>query len=161
MGKEPDYVVQLRILYNTYTGKELEQAIGVTTRSIQNYLKEENRTTPSNDVVSNIREAYAKHANGEPIKKESAPLEGADYKDKYIALLERNLKVEQEVSEVRKSLEQSSIDNLALATKILEGQAEIREMLLEHIAHNIAALPDAKQGGKNKNHTAGNSGSVA
>jgi hypothetical protein len=87
MSNEPEYIKQLRELYKTYTGKELEQALDVTTRSIQNYLKPENPTVPGGAVIDNIREAFAKHIKGQGIKKNPDPLD-QDFRSKYLALIE-------------------------------------------------------------------------
>jgi transcriptional regulator with XRE-family HTH domain len=64
MPKQSDYVKQLSELYQTYTGKELEEVLGVTTRSIQNYIKEDEPTIPRPEVIEKIREAYANHSTG-------------------------------------------------------------------------------------------------
>lgn len=37
---------------------------------MQNYLKKENPTTPGKDVINKIREVYAKHERGQPIREE-------------------------------------------------------------------------------------------
>jgi transcriptional regulator with XRE-family HTH domain len=67
---ESKYTKQLETLYNAYPGKDLEAALGVTIRSMQNYLKKENPTTPGKDVINKIREVYAKHERGQPIREE-------------------------------------------------------------------------------------------
>jgi hypothetical protein len=61
------YINQLQELYDTYPGKELEAALGVTVRSMQNYLKKENATIPGRDVVNRIREVYANFKDGKPL----------------------------------------------------------------------------------------------
>lgn len=70
MVQEPDYIIQLRELYENYPGKELESALGVTIRSIQNYLKKEERTTPGKEVIGKIREAFANYKEGRAIADE-------------------------------------------------------------------------------------------
>jgi predicted transcriptional regulator len=67
MTKQIDYLNQLQELYDAYTGKELEAALGVTTRSIQNYLKQGNPAKPGKGVIIKIREVYAKHQEGKPL----------------------------------------------------------------------------------------------
>lgn len=65
------YTKQLQELYDAYPGKDLEAVLKVSIRSIQNYLKKYNATTPGKDVINRIREVYAKHEKGEDITGEA------------------------------------------------------------------------------------------
>jgi hypothetical protein len=74
------YIAQLQELYDAYPGKELEAALGVTVRSMQNYLKQENPTIPGKEVINRIREVYANYKQGRPLveAKESEPPKTAE-----------------------------------------------------------------------------------
>ena len=87
MSESKPYVAQLAELYESYKGKELEEVLGVTTRSIQNYLKEENPSTPGKEVIAAIREVFAKHSAGIPIGQLKPNDSDDDYKEKYFGLL--------------------------------------------------------------------------
>jgi transcriptional regulator with XRE-family HTH domain len=91
MDHEPEYIKQLRELYKTYTGRELEAALGISIRSVQNYLKEENPTIPSNKVIKKVREVFAHHvSNGNLEIKNPGPEPDQGYKDLYIAQLKEH-----------------------------------------------------------------------
>jgi transcriptional antiterminator len=132
MTQPTAYKAQLSELYKTYTGKELEQAIGVSTRSIQNYLKEEKPSIPGPEVVRKIHEAYAKHQKeGVIINKESTPTE-VDYRDEYIALLKKTIQEkENSLHRLELNLNQMKIDMDLLAARILEGQKEVVQQVSE------------------------------
>jgi hypothetical protein len=137
MTQPTAYKEQLKELYQTYTGKELEQAIGVSTRSIQNYLKEEKPSLPGPEVVRKIREAYAKHQKeGVILNKESTP-EGVDLKDKYITLLEATVREKSElIHKVETSLALLPESMQMLTDLILQGQTA----LLRRMEENFEAL---------------------
>jgi transcriptional regulator with XRE-family HTH domain len=83
MTKEADYKKQLRELYEMHKGKELEAALGITIRSVQNYLKEEDPRTPSPEIQEKIRETFANHCEGRPLDYQIAE-EGGGSIDKLI-----------------------------------------------------------------------------
>lgn len=62
-----NHIDELQELYNNYKGKDLETVLGVSVRSIQNYLKEENPSTPNDKVVEKIHEAFANHKAGKAL----------------------------------------------------------------------------------------------
>jgi hypothetical protein len=62
------YINQLQELYDTYPGKELEAALGVSVRSMQNYIKKDGPTVPGKDVQNRIREVYANFKEGKPLE---------------------------------------------------------------------------------------------
>jgi hypothetical protein len=61
------YKNELRELYESYSGKELEKALGISQRSMQNYLKEDDPRTPKPEIQTRIHEAFANHRNGKPL----------------------------------------------------------------------------------------------
>lgn len=69
--KKLNYKDELQELYKIYKGKDLEAALGVSVRSIQNYLKDENPSTPGDDVIDKIHEAFANYKEGKPLKSEA------------------------------------------------------------------------------------------
>lgn len=98
MQKEATFRDKLKELQDNYKGRELEEAVGVSYRQITNYLRTENPATPSNEIIQNIQEAFQKHKRGEPIRREVVSTD-SNYKDKYIALLERQLRDQQDTIE--------------------------------------------------------------
>jgi predicted transcriptional regulator len=162
MSNEPEYVKQLRELYKAYTGRELEAALGVTTRSIQNYIKEAERTTPSNPTINKIRELFAKHAKGEKLEIKNPDRSDQDLKDKYIQLLERMDREKTELLEkVSLSLSLLPKSNEALTDLILQGQVAVAQKIEDSLNKNLKELskkidslplnvPDKKQVSKGK-----------
>jgi hypothetical protein len=110
MSKQISTIEELRELYETYTGKELEPAIGVSVRQMQNYLKEEGPSNPSKEVERNIREAYRKHKDGLPISK--AVIEDVVVKNEYL---------EESVCNLTRSVEKAQ-DNIARLITLMEMQ---------------------------------------
>jgi transcriptional regulator with XRE-family HTH domain len=67
MTKEPTYIKELRELNETYRGKELEAALGITIRSVQNYLNPASKREPSPEMQRKISEVFANHKNERPL----------------------------------------------------------------------------------------------
>lgn len=125
MAKNSTFVEDLRVLYETYPGQVVADAIGVTIRQIQNYLKEVEPATPSVAVGLRIREAFARHSAGLPIqppKNEGLQEElMQSYKDQIELLKGR-------VSSLTDKIKEAAIVNRAI---LLTNQ----DLLIEVLAH--------------------------
>jgi hypothetical protein len=126
MSTEKSYTEMLKELYETYKGKELEQVLGVTVRSMQNYLKPGNPSIPSKDVVGKIREAYAYHIKHGCLNTKNPDQSDQDLNSKYILLLENTLKEKTELlQKVESSLAQLPVRMVDLTTKAISSQHEL------------------------------------
>jgi hypothetical protein len=123
MDKQIKYTDQLQELYKSYTGKELEVVLGVTIRSIQNYLKQENPAIPGKEVVNKIREAYANHMEGKPL--------GGDQ-------LNESMFGNQSILNLAESNRMLAESNKRMVDSILE-----KITLLDYIKTNLDKLPDS------------------
>lgn len=129
MNTKSTYLNELQVLYETYKGQEVADAVGVSIRQIQNYLKSANPAIPSKDVVLKIREAFVKHQKGEPIH----DTDRIDFKDKYIASLEKQVRF---LEEDNKRLE----DQLNSATGELRHIAVMNYAMLKGIRMPVAKI---------------------
>jgi hypothetical protein len=124
MSKEKSYTEMLNELYETYKGKELEQILGVTVRSMQNYLKPDNPSTPSKDVVSKIREAFEFHVKHGHLK--NPDQSDQDLSKKYIALLETAYNEKTELlKKIEVSLDELPKRMVDLTAKAIASQHEL------------------------------------
>jgi len=125
MAETPTHILRLKELYDLYKGQEVADAVGVSIRQVQNYLRKDNPAIPSKEVINNIHEAFANHKKGiklQPVVADS------NYKDKYIASLER------ENARLQKDLDLSLGEvrhNLLLSRAIAETN---QELLIELLA---------------------------
>lgn len=78
-------------MIDAYGAQVVADTLDVTLRSIQNYVSEVKSTNPHENTARKIHEIYAKHTAGVPIKTEKKDAATEDYKDKYIALLEKQV----------------------------------------------------------------------
>jgi transcriptional regulator with XRE-family HTH domain len=146
MSTEKSYQEQLRELYETYAGKELEAVLGVTVRSIQNYLKNDNPTIPSREVISKIRESFAKHKEGKEL---NAPVEvnnpgpmSQDYREKFYQLLDKNSKLEEKIDKIESNLNHIPGSMEKLTELILEGQQSRISELYVLLSKDLSVLTE-------------------
>jgi predicted transcriptional regulator len=119
-----DYSTEIRALLRRYTQQEVANMLGVSLRSVQNYVAEESPKKPSKEVSRKIHEVHKELFENEhtghlkkaletkveepksiyikriPLNKEQ------DYKDKYIALLEERLQEQGQIIDRLKTVEQ-------------------------------------------------------
>jgi predicted transcriptional regulator len=123
MNTEKSYTEMLKELYETYKGKELEQVLGVTIRSVQNYLKPDNPSTPSKDVIGKIRESYAYHLKHGCLNTKNPDQSDQDLTSKYILLLETTL--EEKLKKIEASLDELPKRMVDLTAKAISAQHEL------------------------------------
>lgn len=123
--KAETYLDKINELLKVYSTDEIARAIGVSGRSVQNYTTQVNPRVPHKDTLRRIDEIFTKHRAGDPIVEPKSPGHGQDFKDRYINQLEKSVKVEEELRGVRVSLDQLTVDMVALNERVLQGQREL------------------------------------
>jgi hypothetical protein len=132
------YIAQLQELYDAYPGKELEAALGVTVRSMQNYLKQENPTIPGKEVINRIREVYANYKQGRPLveAKESEPPKTAE-RDIIFNLTESNRMMAEAMLTDARNRESLTRSNERLTLKVTADVPEQMTPELEAIRRAV------------------------
>ena len=120
------------MLVKAYSTEEIAESIGVTVRSIQNYLSETKPTTPHPDTLRKIDETFAKYREGKPISGQmkglSTSMDG-DITSRYIDLLEVQVKDRELLKEVLQRLGEISNDLYVFAAM----QKAWQEFWTEHV----------------------------
>lgn len=107
-----DYIKQLSRLCEIYGREATAELLGVTVRSLQNYLSKENPSKPSNTVIRKIGESFMKANEGVQLKKTT--------------LVTSDEQVVRNLSESVKNLTQSNqanAENLKTMLRIIEANS--------------------------------------
>jgi DNA-binding transcriptional MerR regulator len=131
MNPKAQYKKELTELINAHGAQVVADALGVTLRSIQNYVSETKSLTPHESTIRKIHEVFAKHGSGLPLAngKEAPVLEG---NEKIISLLEKHISVlERQIDEKDRLIEDKAEHIKALRYELNSAVEELKRQQTE------------------------------
>lgn len=139
---DQSYLSQLRELYSNCSKQEVADALGVTLRQVQNYLKGEKAPTPGQDVQLKIRESFANYKEGQPLIKRQ---DDGEWKSKYITALEReNARLQRDLdinlAELRNDILLQRALSETTQDMLVELLAKQRKAPLDEVAYIVSTM---------------------
>ena len=146
MSPKEEYQTCISELLNTYGEHATAEWLGVTTRSLYNYLSKTKPTIPHDRTLRSLKEIFERHRNGELKASEQKRVE--DPKDKIIELQEQQIALLKEHVNVKTEALNDYKNKLSISAQELQKQAIINQAYLKTIlqvqARMVAALEKSK-----------------
>lgn len=118
MTKEPTYLKELRELHENHDAGVLEAALGITIRSVQNYLNPDMGRVPKDKIQEKIHETFANYRAGKPIVRSES---GESSKDNpALHSLARSLELSAEARLIDSESRKAEADNVKRLIALLE-----------------------------------------
>lgn len=141
MGKALPHIEQLNTLITAYGSEVLAKLLDVSERSVQIWVSHPSRT-PRDETLRTLGELFERHMNGEDV---TVVEDATDYKDKYIASLEReNARLQKDLDlslgEVRHNILLSRATAEVTQNLVIEFLAKQRKMTWEELAVEVGKL---------------------
>lgn len=141
MGKNLPHIEQINTLSTAYGSAGLAELLGITERAMQIWLADHTRK-PRAETLRKLGELFARHQNGENI---AMPVDATDYKDKYIASLEKQNRIlEDQLNSATGELRHIAVMNFAMLKVMRKTAAQILAKVEKGDLQKIAEVIDTE-----------------